>query len=76
VDQDLKWQQEGNSLVIQIPKELQDEASRPGKQAYAFKVESQAWENFADSLPHEPPLTAKDNNKPTPAQTTEIFKEK
>ena len=51
-DQDLKWRMEGDSLVIGLPKELQGESGRP---AYAFKVESAAWETFAESLPQEAP---------------------
>jgi len=36
----LKWRNDGErGLVIEIPKELQDEAKRPCKQAYAFKIE-------------------------------------
>jgi alpha-L-fucosidase len=49
----LAWHRDGDNLVIDLPGELQDEANRPCKQAYAFKVESQPWETFAASLPHE-----------------------
>jgi alpha-L-fucosidase len=51
LDQDLKWRLEGENLVIDLPKELQDEADRPCRQAYAFKVESDAWEKIADPPP-------------------------
>ena len=43
LDQDLKWHKDGEALVIEMPKELQDEIGRPSKQAYAFKVESDPW---------------------------------
>ena len=45
------------ALVIEMPRELQDEARRPCRQAYAFKVESQPWEAFSKSLPEERPLS-------------------
>jgi len=36
----LKWRNdEERGLLIEIPKELQDEAKRPCKQAYAFRIE-------------------------------------
>jgi alpha-L-fucosidase len=36
----LKWRNDGErGLVIEVPKELQDEAKRPCKQAYAFRIE-------------------------------------
>jgi alpha-L-fucosidase len=41
--QDLKWHKDGDALVIEMPKNLQDAAMRPCKQAYAFKVESEPW---------------------------------
>jgi alpha-L-fucosidase len=41
--QDLKWHKDGDALVIEMPKDLQDAAMRPCKQAYAFKVESEPW---------------------------------
>jgi hypothetical protein len=41
--QDLKWHKDGDALVIEMPKDLQDVAMRPCKQAYAFKVESEPW---------------------------------
>ncbi|MGD0743737.1 MAG: alpha-L-fucosidase [Verrucomicrobiota bacterium] len=44
VNQDLKWHKDGDTLVIEMPKDLQDAAARPCKQAYAFKVESEPWE--------------------------------
>ena len=47
LNQDLKWHAEAGGLVIEIPKELQDEAQRPCRQAYAFKVESEPWETFS-----------------------------
>ena len=53
VDKDLKWRMDGDTLVIEMPQELQDESKRPCKQAYAFKVESLPWESFENSLPHE-----------------------
>ena len=48
LDQDLKWHADAGGLVVEIPKELRDEAKRPCLQAYAFKVESRPWE--ADSV--------------------------
>ena len=51
VDQDLKWHADAGGLVIEIPKELQDAAKRPCRQAYTFKVESQPWETFSAALP-------------------------
>ena len=44
LDQDLTWHQDGDGLVIEMPKELQDESKRPCLQAYAFKVQSEPWE--------------------------------
>ncbi|SPE56921.1 putative Alpha-L-fucosidase [Verrucomicrobia bacterium] len=44
LDQDLKWHKDGGTLVIEMPKNLEDAAMRPCKQAYAFKVESEPWE--------------------------------
>jgi alpha-L-fucosidase len=41
----LKWRQDTDGLVIEIPGALQDEARRPCRQAYAFKVESQPWKD-------------------------------
>jgi len=35
----LAWRIADNSLVIEIPEQLQNEANRPCKQAYAFKIE-------------------------------------
>ena len=33
----LKWKQEEDQLIVQIPKELQEEQNRPCKQVYVFK---------------------------------------
>jgi len=41
LDRDLPWRQDGDNLVIDLPKELQDEAMRPCRQACAFRVESE-----------------------------------
>ena len=64
-EHDLKWRMEGDSLVIELPKELQDASARPCHPAYAFKVESAPWEIFADALPQEaqPPATAEKSAK-------------
>ncbi|MEI6073960.1 MAG: alpha-L-fucosidase [Verrucomicrobiota bacterium] len=43
VDQDLNWRQDQAGLTIELPKTLQDESRRPGRQAYAFKVETEPW---------------------------------
>jgi alpha-L-fucosidase len=43
----LKWHEDGGGLVIQIPKELQDETKRPCQQAYTFKIESRDWDKLA-----------------------------
>jgi len=51
VDQDLKWHQDQSGLTIELPKGLQDQAGRPGRQVYAFKVESQPWEQISAALP-------------------------
>jgi len=59
-NQDLKWRMEGDSLIIELPKELQGESGRSCCPAYAFKVESEAWEAFAAALPHEAPPAAGD----------------
>jgi alpha-L-fucosidase len=40
LNRDLKWHADAGGLVIEMPRELQDEAKRPCRQAYAFKVES------------------------------------
>lgn len=56
LDQDLNWHMDGDSLVVEMPRQLQDAQKRPCKQAYAFKVESQEWDKFADALPHETAL--------------------
>lgn len=42
--EDLTWSQDQSGLVIQVPKELQEETQRPCRQAFAFRVESQDWE--------------------------------
>jgi alpha-L-fucosidase len=55
-DRDLPWRQVGDTLIVEMPKELQDGAKRPCQQAYAFKVESEAWEKLADALAHETPI--------------------
>jgi len=55
VNQDLKWHADAGGLVIEIPKEFQDEAKRPCRQAYAFKIESQPWETFSELPPDAPP---------------------
>ena len=68
LDRDLPWRQDGDNLVIDLPEELQDEARRPCKQAYAFKVESEAWEKFADTLPHEAAAIRIDKNPPEKAK--------
>ena len=44
LEQNLDWHKEGDTLVIEMPKSLQDESMRPCQQAYAFKVESEPWE--------------------------------
>lgn len=59
-NQNLAWLQQDNILTIKIPKILQTESARLSSQAYVFKVESVAWEEFADSLPVEPPIPSKD----------------
>ncbi|MCX7006775.1 MAG: hypothetical protein NTY53_05940 [Kiritimatiellaeota bacterium] len=60
-ERDLQWRMEGDSLVIELPKELQDANARPCHPAYAFKVESAPWKTFADALPQEvPPPTVAD----------------
>jgi alpha-L-fucosidase len=56
VNGELKWRQDATGLTIELPKELQDEAKRPCRQAHAFKIESQPWETFSSSLPDEPSL--------------------
>ena len=56
-DRDLKWRMEGDNLIIELPKVLQGENGRPCCPAYAFKVESEAWEAFAAALPLETPPT-------------------
>ena len=53
-DTDLTWRMDGNNVVIDMPDALQDESKRPCKQAYVFKVESEDWNKFADSLPPTP----------------------
>jgi alpha-L-fucosidase len=63
VDQDLAWHQQGELLVIDLPKELQSESRHPAPQAFAFKVESDTWDKFANSLPVESPLPSKDKKK-------------
>ena len=68
-DQNLKWHADAGGLVIETPKELQDEAKRPCLQAYAFKVESQPWESFSASLPDEPPLPAAKEKSAKKTQT-------
>ncbi len=75
VDRDLAWQQDATGLTIELPKELQDEAQRPCRQAYAFKVQSQPWETFSSSLPEEPPIPlrgkrAKPQGAATPVPST------
>ena len=55
-EEDLAWWTEGGRLIVAMPKAMQDEARRPCKQAYAFKVESDDWQKFAASLPTPPPL--------------------
>ncbi len=45
-NEDLKWRQDADGLVIQIPEALQAEGKRPCKQAYAFKVESEGWDKL------------------------------
>ncbi len=55
VNRDLAWHQDKEGLTIELPKDLQDPAKRPCVQAYAFKVESKPWEEFAASLPPEQP---------------------
>ena len=42
VEKPLAWKQDANGLTIDIPQELQDENSRPGKHAYVFKIETAA----------------------------------
>ena len=54
LDQDLHWHQDGDTAVIDIPREVQDERRRPCLQAYAFKVESEPWERLQKTLPSEP----------------------
>jgi len=39
VKKPLAWRIADNSLVIEIPEQLQDEANRPCKQAWAFRIE-------------------------------------
>ena len=41
--QELTWHKDGDALVIEMPKDLQDATVRPCKQAYAFKIESEPW---------------------------------
>ena len=60
-DQDLKWRMEGDTLTIELPKELQRETGRPCRQAYAFKVESMAWKTFEAALPPEAQPAASDS---------------
>ena len=57
-DHDLVWRQDDKGLTIELPQELQAEAKRPCPQAWAFKVESEDWNKFSDSLPEVPPLPA------------------
>jgi alpha-L-fucosidase len=59
IDRDLAWRQDGRDVVIDIPADLQNESRRPCRQAFAFKVESEAWERFAYSLPKESSSPAK-----------------
>ena len=35
----LKWYQDDNELIIEIPQKLQAEENRPCKQAWAFRIE-------------------------------------
>jgi alpha-L-fucosidase len=37
-DRPLAWRRDADALVVEIPEELQNEANRPCKQAYAFKI--------------------------------------
>ena len=62
-DADLSWHQDGETLSIELPAELQEEAKRPCQMAYAFKVDSQPWEKFEASLPAEIPLAAGSNQR-------------
>ncbi|MEI7733085.1 MAG: alpha-L-fucosidase [Verrucomicrobiota bacterium] len=62
-DHDLAWRREGEGVVIDMPKELQEAAKRPSLQAYAFKVESEPWEKFSATLPEEPPLPTQSKKK-------------
>jgi len=39
-DKALAWRMDKKGLVIELPESLQDEAARPCKQAWAFKIES------------------------------------
>jgi alpha-L-fucosidase len=50
LDRDLSWHQDADSLTIELPKELEDPNKRPCQQAYAFKVESEYWAKFEESL--------------------------
>ena len=50
--EELKWSQEAEGLVIQLPAQLQEESKRPCRQAYAFKIESQEWEKSQGSSPN------------------------
>jgi alpha-L-fucosidase len=54
-DADLKWHQAGDSLVIDIPDELQEESKRPCKQAYVFKLQSEDWKKVRAMLPATSP---------------------
>jgi len=40
-DKPLRWRMDDDrGLVIELPEALQEEANRPCKQAYAFKIQS------------------------------------
>lgn len=54
-DRDLAWRMDGDTLVIDLPPDLQGSPARP---AYAFKVESEPWETFASALPADVPPAA------------------
>jgi hypothetical protein len=65
--QNLNWHEEGDTLVVDLPEELQTQANRPSLQAYAFKVESEDWDKFASTLPYEPPLPSPKKKKASTA---------
>ncbi|MES2307220.1 MAG: alpha-L-fucosidase [Verrucomicrobiota bacterium] len=63
VKQNLTWRQEGDTLTVDLPAELQNESSRPCPQAFVFKIESKPWETFANTLPHLDPLPSANPKK-------------